>query len=143
MARKITAGVAAIARGRADTLVLGNLDATREWGWAPDVVDAVVRVLAGGRPDDYVVATGEAHSVRDFAAAAFAAAGLGDGSEYLRSDPALTRPADRALQVGDATRIRERLGWAPTRGFADVVTAMVTADLARLDRSPEAVGSLG
>ena len=142
VARKITAGVAAIAHGQADSLVLGNLDATREWGWAPDVVDAMVRVLAGDRPDDYVVATGEAHSVREFAAAAFAAAGLGDGSALLRSDPALARPADRAVQVGNATRIRERLGWAPTRRLPDVVAAMVAADLARLDRSAAAAGSL-
>ena len=83
VARKITAGVAAIARGRSDRLVLGNLDACRDWGWAPDFVDAMVRVVEGDQPDDYVVSTGEARSVRDFAAAAFAAAGLGDGSGYL------------------------------------------------------------
>lgn len=142
VARKITAGVAAIARGQADELVLGNLEATRDWGWAPDFVDAMVRVLESDRPDDYVVSTGEAHSVRAFAAAAFAAAGLGDGSAYLRSDPALTRPADGAVQVGDATRLRERLGWAPTRTFPEVVAALVTADLERLDR-PSAAHSLG
>ena len=136
VARKITAGVAAIARGRADRLVLGNLDACRDWGWAPDFVDAMVRVLDGDQPDDYVVSTGEAHSVRDFAAAAFAAAGLDDGTAYLHSDPALTRPADGAVQIGDAGRLRRRLGWAPTRSFAEVVASMVAADLALVDRHP-------
>lgn len=138
VARKITAGVAAIARGQADELTLGNLDATRDWGWAPDFVDAMVRVLESDRPDDYVVSTGQAHTVGDFAAAAFAVAGLGDGSGYLRRDPALTRPADGAVQIGDATRIRTRLGWAPTRSFEAVVAAMVAADLERLDQPAQA-----
>ena len=129
VARKITAGVAAIVTGEANELVLGNLDATRDWGWAPDFVDAMVRVLEGGRPDDYVVSTGEAHSVREFAEAAFAAAGLGPGARYLRSDPELTRVGDGAVQIGDASRIRERLGWAPTMTFDGVVAAMVAADL--------------
>ena len=129
VARKITTGVAAIVRGDASELVFGNLDATRDWGWAPDFVDAMVRVLEGSWPDDYVVSTGEAHSVREFADAAFAAAGLGPGARYLRSDPELSRVGDGAVQVGDATRIRERLGWAPTKSFGGVVAAMVTADL--------------
>jgi GDPmannose 4,6-dehydratase len=129
VARKITLGVAAIVRGRASELVLGNLDATRDWGWAPDFVDAMVRVLEGPRPDDYIVSTGEAHSVREFAEAAFAAAGLEAGARYLRSDPELTRTGDRAVQIGDASRIREQLGWTPTVSFEGVVTAMVAADL--------------
>jgi GDPmannose 4,6-dehydratase len=129
VARKITLGVAAIVRGRASDLVLGNLDATRDWGWAPDFVDAMMRVLEGARPDDYIVSTGEAHSVREFAEAAFAAAGLEAGARYLRSDPELTRAGDRAVQIGDASRIREQLGWAPTMSFEGVVTAMVAADL--------------
>ena len=89
----------------------------------------MVRVLERGRPEDYVVSTGEAHSVREFAEAAFAAAGLGPGARYLRSDPELTRVGDGAVQIGDASRIRQRLGWAPTMTFDGVVAAMVAADL--------------
>ena len=92
--RRITSTVAAIARGRADRLVLGNLESRRDWGWAPDYVDALVRAARAERADDYVIATGEGHSVREFAAAAFARAGVADWEPLLESDPALFRPAD-------------------------------------------------
>jgi len=131
--RKITSTVAQIARGRADRLVLGNLDARRDWGWAPDYVDAMVRAARAERPDDFVVATGVAHSVRDFAAAAFTRAGVADWEPLLSSDPALFRPADATELTGDATRARRELGWAPTVEFAEVVGRMVDADLALLD----------
>lgn len=127
--RKITSTVAAIARGEADELVLGNLDARRDWGWAPDYVDAMVRAAYAETPDDYVVATGEAHSVRELVAAAFAAAGITEWEPYVRTDPAFLRPAEATELVGDATRARERLGWAPTKRFDEVVAAMVAADL--------------
>ncbi|GAB3018380.1 GDP-mannose 4,6-dehydratase [Nocardioides flavus (ex Wang et al. 2016)] len=127
--RKITRGVAAIARGEADELVLGNLDARRDWGWAPDYVDAMVRAARADQPADYVVATGTAHSVRDFVAAAFAAAGIADWEPLVRQDAAFFRPADPAELVGDATRAREELGWAPTVGFEEIVRRMVAADL--------------
>ena len=127
--RKITAGVAAIARGDADELVLGNLEARRDWGWAPDYVDAMVRAARAQEPSDYVVATGTAHSVRDFVAAAFAAAGIDDWEPLVRQDAAFFRPADPTEHVGDASKAREELGWAPTVAFEEIVARMVAADL--------------
>ena len=128
--RKITSTVAAIARGEADELVLGNVDVRRDWGWAPDYVDAMVRAARADEPGDYVVATGTAHSVRDFVAAAFAAAGIDDWEHLVRQDPAFFRPADPTELVGDASRAREELGWAPTTDFAEIVRRMVATDLA-------------
>ena len=127
--RKITSTVAAIARGDADELVLGNLDARRDWGWAPDYVDAMVRAARADEPSDYVVATGRAHSVREFVAAAFAAAGVTDWEHLVRQDARFFRPADPTELVGDASRAREVLGWAPTVGFEEIVARMVAADL--------------
>ncbi len=128
--RKITSTVAAIARGDADELVLGNLDARRDWGWAPDYVDAMVRAASADVADDYVVATGESHSVLDFVAAAFARAGITDWEGLVRSDPSFMRPVDATDLVGDASRARARLGWAPTVAFVEIVGRMVDADLA-------------
>ncbi|WP_241005225.1 GDP-mannose 4,6-dehydratase [Nocardioides sp. zg-1228] len=128
--RKITSTVAAIARGEADELVLGNVDVRRDWGWAPDYVDAMVRAARADEPGDYVVATGTAHSVRDFVAAAFAAAGIDDWEPLVRQDAAFFRPADPTELVGDASRAHEELGWAPTVDFAEIVRRMVAADLA-------------
>ncbi|GAA1916294.1 GDP-mannose 4,6-dehydratase [Nocardioides hwasunensis] len=127
--RKITSGVAAIAKGEADELVLGNLDARRDWGWAPDYVDAMIRAARADQPSDYVVATGRAHSVRDFVAAAFAAADITDWEPLVRQDEAFFRPADPTELVGDAGRLREELGWAPTVSFEELVARMVAADL--------------
>ena len=128
--RKITAGVAAIAQGRARELVLGNLDARRDWGWAPDYVDAMVRAARADVPDDYVIATGVGHTVRDFVAAAFGCAGIADWEPLVTTDPTLTRPADATALVGDAARARDALGWSPSVDFDGVVAAMVDADLA-------------
>src|SRR3954452_7500953 len=100
--RKITSTAAAIAQGRADVLALGNLDARRDWGWAPDYVDAMVRAARADVPRDYVVATGVGRSVRDFVAAAFARAGLSDWERYVVVDPEFVRPADPTELVGDA-----------------------------------------
>lgn len=127
--RKITSGVAAIAQGRAEHLTLGNLDVRRDWGWAPDYVDAMIRIMAHPDPDDYIVATGESHTVADFAAAAFGAAGIDDWRAHVRVDPALVRPNDEAELRGDATRARSRLGWQPTVRFREVVARLVAADL--------------
>ena len=127
--RKITSTVAAIARGRADELVLGNLDARRDWGWAPDYVDAMVRAARADEAADYVIATGQSHSVRDFVRAAFEAAELEDWEHLVRVDPAFFRPTDPTELVGDPTRARAQLGWAPTLDFHQVVAAMVTHDL--------------
>ena len=127
--RRITSTVAAIARGRADRLVLGNLDSRRDWGWAPDYVDALVRAARADRPDDYVIATGVGHTVRDFAAAAFARAGIADWEPLLESDPALFRPADALDLTGDASKAHRDLGWSPTLDFAEIVGRMVDHDL--------------
>ncbi len=131
--RKTTSTVAAIARGREDVLRVGNLDARRDWGWAPDHVDAMVRMAAAETPDDYVVATGRGHTVRELVAAAFAAAGVGRWEHLVQVDPRFFRPVDGVDLVGDASRARDRLGWAPTVAFEEVVARMVAADLALLD----------
>jgi len=126
--RKITAGVAAIAAGRSDSLSLGNLDAQRDWGWAPDYVDALVRMAASDRPEDYIVATGVAHTVREFVGAAFAAAGIDDWEHLVTIDPRFARPVDAPLSVGDPSRIRDDLGWTPTLDFEGIVARMVEND---------------
>ncbi|MBN1093816.1 GDP-mannose 4,6-dehydratase [Blastococcus sp. TML/M2B] len=128
--RKITAGVAAIAAGRADRLTLGNLAVHRDWGWAPDYTRAMVLAADAETPDDYVVATGESHSLFDLVETAFAQVGIADWRPYVVSDAALVRPADAEVLVGDSTRLRTRLGWAPTVDFAGMVAAMVAADVA-------------
>jgi GDPmannose 4,6-dehydratase len=129
--RKISQGVARIAREGAGTLRLGNLDARRDWAWAPDVVDAILRAHEAP-PDTYVIATGAAHSVRDFVAAAFRRIGVEDWARHVQVDPSLLRPADPSLLVGDASRARQVLGWEPTKSFEEIVAALVDADLADL-----------
>lgn len=129
VSRKITAGVAAIAVGRAERLTLGNLDARRDWGWAPDYVDALVRAARADVAQDYVVATGEGRSVRDFVRTAFERAGIEDWEHLVTTDQDLVRPADSSDLTGDASRARAALGWRPTIGFAEVVGRMVDADL--------------
>ena len=127
--RKISHGVARIKLGAQDKLVLGNLEARRDWGFAGDYVEAMWRMLQQEMPDDYVVATGETHSVREFAAAAFAAAGIADWERYVEVDPALFRPAEVDHLIGDASKARETLGWAPRVRFEELVAMMVEADL--------------
>lgn len=132
---KITAAAARISLGLQERLELGNLAVRRDWGWAPDYVEAMRLAARADEPDDYIIATGIAHSVEDFVAVAFARAGLPDWRAYVTVSDDLLRPADPALQVGDATKARERLGWRPTKDFAGIVEAMVDADLARLSAS--------
>ncbi len=129
--RKITATVAAIAQGRAEELRLGNLDARRDWGWAPDYVRAMFLAASHPTGDDYVLATGEAHSVRDFVSAAFARVGMTDWADRVVVDPAFFRPVDPFELVGDATKARTQLGWSPSVGFNELVARMVEADLER------------
>ncbi len=126
--RKITAAAARIAR-EGGTVALGNLDAERDWGWAPDYVDAMVRAVEHDEPGDYVVATGVARSVRDFVRAAFARAGIEDWEAHVEIDPRYFRPNDAPLLVGDAARARAVLGWVPSVTFEEVVSRMVEADL--------------
>jgi GDPmannose 4,6-dehydratase len=125
--RKIVKGAVSIADGRQDSLTLGNLDARRDWGWAPDYVEAMLQILEQPQSSDYVVATGVAHSVREFVAAAFAAVGIDDWSSKVVVDPALHRPADPRLLVGNASKLRS-IGWAPTVDFAALVEKMVAAE---------------
>ena len=129
VSRKITAAVARISLGRQDVLELGNLDARRDFGWAPDTVDALVRMAEHDEPGDYVVATGQSHSIREFVAAAFAAVGITEWEHLVRVNPAFYRPADPHEQRGDATKARRVLGWAPTVTFDELVARMVAHDL--------------
>lgn len=127
--RKITYTAARIKLGLARELRLGNLEARRDWGYAPDYVRAMWLMLQQDEPEDYVIATGETHSVREFVELAFDYLGL-DWRKYVVVDPALYRPADVDLLVGDATKARTKLGWAPSVTFEQLVKIMVDADLA-------------
>jgi GDPmannose 4,6-dehydratase len=133
--RKISVAAARIARGLQDELAMGNLDARRDWGWAPDYVGAMMSAARDPLGRDYVIATGISHSVRDFVAAAFRAAGISDWEKYVTLDPRFARPSDAPELVGDSTRAREMLGWSPTVTFDEVVTRMVEHDLALLGRA--------
>jgi GDPmannose 4,6-dehydratase len=126
--RKITSGVARIAAGEASELKLGNLEAKRDWGFAPEYVEAMWRMLQQPSPDDYVVATGATHSVREFCELAFAEANL-DYRDYVRVDPNFYRPAEVDVLVGDATKAQRELGWSPKTTFRELVGKMVRADL--------------
>jgi GDPmannose 4,6-dehydratase len=129
--RKISDGVARIKLGFADELRLGNLDAKRDWGFAGDYVEAMCLMLQADEPDDYVIATGEEHSVQECAEIAFAHAGL-DWNQYVKTDPEFLRPAEVDHLVGNATKARKQLGWQPRVSFKELVEMMVDADLERL-----------
>jgi GDPmannose 4,6-dehydratase len=129
--RKVTDGVARIKLGLADHLSLGNLDAHRDWGFAGDYVRAMWHMLQQDQPDDYVIATGQSHSVRQLVETAFAHAGL-DWQRHVRIDEALKRPDDAALVAGDASKARRVLGWEARTTFDELVAMMVDADVARL-----------
>lgn len=131
VARKIAREVARISLGLSERLVLGNIDVHRDWGFAPDYVDALIRISDAAEPDDYIVATGVSHSVRDFVATAFAHIGITDWDRYVFIDPGLYRPADPKDLVGDPARLKT-LGWKPSVTFEQLVTIMVDADLAAL-----------
>jgi len=130
--RKISDGVARIKLGLASELRLGNLDAHRDWGFAGDYVRAMWAMLQPNEPDDYVIATGRTHSVRDFVRIAFEAAGLGSYEPYVVIDPRFVRPAEVDRLIGDPGKARSKLGWAPQMSFEELVATMVEADLDRL-----------
>lgn len=147
--RKVTHAVAQIHLGRKEPLRMGNLDAKRDWGYAPDYVRAMQAILAADAPDDYVVATGKAHSIRDFVDLAFKEVGTAvhwqghglqekgldaSGRVLVQVDPAFFRPTDATVLVGDATRLRQRLGWKPSVDLQGLVHRMVAHDLALLDK---------
>jgi GDPmannose 4,6-dehydratase len=129
--RKISDGVARIKLGLTNELRLGNLDAKRDWGYAPDYVRAMWLMLQQEEPEDFVVATGETHSIQEFAELAFGHAGL-DWTKHVVVDPAFMRPAEVDLLLGDASKAHEKLGWRPTLTFPELVRRMVDGDLDRL-----------
>ena len=133
--RKVTDGVARIKLGMATELKLGNLDSQRDWGFAGDYVRAMWLMLQQDKPDDYVVATGETHTVKKLVELAFQAAGL-DWQKYVKLDPALVRPAEVDLLIGDPSKAKRVLGWQREVSFEQLVERMVKADLARLQGQP-------
>ena len=130
--RKITRALARIKAGLQEKLFLGNLDASRDWGYAPDYVEAMWMMLQADEPEDFVIASGETHTVREFLEAAFAHVGL-DWEPCVEIDPRYFRPSEVDLLLGDPTRARERLGWQPKVRFEELVRIMVDADVAELE----------
>ncbi|MEX2206969.1 MAG: GDP-mannose 4,6-dehydratase [Myxococcota bacterium] len=128
--RKIAEGAARIALGQASQLELGNVDSKRDWGYAPEYVEAMWRMLQQGAPDDFVVGTGRHHTPRDFCELAFARVGL-DYRQHVRTNPSLLRPAEVDTLLADATKARERLGWEARTSFRELVELMVDAELER------------
>ena len=130
--RKISHAVAQIKLGKIDELRLGNLDAQRDWGFAGDYVDAMWRMLQRDTPEDYVICTGETHSVREFCQHAFEHVGL-DWEKHVVIDESFMRPAEVDLLVGDGKKAADELGWVPETSFAELVRMMVDADIALLE----------
>ena len=155
--RKISRAVAAIRAGHQETLYLGNLDARRDWGHARDFVEGMWSIVQQDEPDDYVLATGEAHTVREFVEEAFAQTGCQmewrgsgrdehgvdpkSGKTLVAIDPRYFRPTEVDRLLGDATKARQRLGWRPKRSFADIVREMVEADIALIASEPRRFGA--
>src|SRR5437667_1470225 len=130
--RKITRAVAYIKAGLQKRLYLGNLDAKRDWGYAPEYVEAMWMMLQQDKPDDYVIATGETHSIREFLDLSFGLAGL-EWEQYVHIDPRYYRPAEVDLLIGDASKAKKQLGWAPKTTFPELVRIMTEADIAMLE----------
>jgi GDPmannose 4,6-dehydratase len=133
--RKVTRGVAAILAGTLDKLYLGNLDARRDWGYAPEYVEAMWRILQHDQPDEFVVATGEMHTVREFVELAFGLVGL-DWTDHVVIDPRYFRPTEVDELCGDPSKARDALGWEPTTTFPELVRIMVAADLQEAGLDP-------
>lgn len=127
--RKISDGVAKIKLGLSDHISLGNLDAERDWGYAPDYVEAMWLMLQQDSPDDYVIATGVKHSIRDFLDAAFKHIGIKDWSSYIKQDPRYMRPAEVDVLRGDYTKAKKQLNWEPKTSFSELVQKMVDSDI--------------
>jgi GDPmannose 4,6-dehydratase len=137
LTRKVTRAAARIALGKQKTLAVGNMDVSRDWGFAGDYVEAMWLMLQQDEPGDYVIATGVSHSVRDLLGAAFARAGVGDWRPYVVQDERFFRPADVSRLTGDASRARAKLGWKPAVGFGQLIAMMVDADLENERRRPD------
>ena len=131
--RKITDGVARISLGLSDFISLGNLDAKRDWGYAPDYVEAMWLMLQQDTPDDYVVATGETHSIKDFLSEAFAYVGITNWEKYVRQDPRFMRPAEVDVLRGDCSKANDKLGWKPRVDFSELVAKMMENDINLLE----------
>jgi GDPmannose 4,6-dehydratase len=127
--RKVTSSVARIKLGLQEDLVLGNTDSKRDWGFAGDYVEGMWRILQQDEPDDYVLATGETHSIKELLDAAFTAAGISDWKPYVKHDPRFMRPAEVDLLIGDPTKAKEKLGWEPKVMFDELIKMMVENDL--------------
>ena len=127
--RKITDGVARVHLGYEDHIRLGNLDSRRDWGYAPDYVECIWLMLQQDAPEDFVIATGESHSIRDFLDVAFKCVDINDWSNYVVQDPRFMRPAEIDVLCGDSTKAREVLDWKPTTSFEDMVSRMVMNDI--------------
>ncbi len=140
--RKVTNGVARIKLGLQEKITLGNLDAARDWGYAGDFCEAMWLMLQQDEPDDYVIATGESHTIGELLELAFAAAGIDDWEDLVESDPRFTRPAEVDILTGDASKARAQLGWKPKVGFPELVRMMVESDL-ELESSDRGAGSRG
>ena len=134
MTRKITSGVARIAAGKSQELRLGNLEAKRDWGYAPEYVEMMWRMLQQEEPDDFVVATGEDHTVAEFCKEAFAHAGVPNWRRHVKVDRQLIRPAEVHELRGDASKAKRLLGWVPKVRFKDLVKIMVDADMELLSK---------
>jgi len=134
VSRKISRAVAAIKHGLQNELFLGNLDAKRDWGYAPEYVEGMWRIVQIGEGDDFVLATGETHTVREFVETAFAHADL-DWKQFIKHDPRYERPAEVDLLLGDASKAKKILGWEPKVRFHELVRIMVDADVDLLSRS--------
>lgn len=130
--RKITDGVARIALGLSDKIKLGNLDSYRDWGYAPDYVEAMWMMLQQSKPEDYVIATGDTHSVREFLDEAFKTVDILDWDKYVEKDPRFLRPAEVDVLRGDSSKARKELGWIPKTSFKAIVKKMVESDLKKL-----------
>lgn len=135
VARKIAMAVVSIALGTQEELALGNIDVHRDWGYAPDYVDAMIRITDNDEAGDFIVATGQSHSVREFVAEAFGAAGVSDWEKRVVIDPQFYRPADPEQLVGDSSKLRS-IGWKPTVDFAELVRIMVDAEFERQGGRP-------
>ena len=133
--RKISDGVARIKLGLADKIMLGNLDAKRDWGYAPDFVEAMWLMLQQDNPQDYVIATGEAHSIRDFLDEAFKEVEIDNWEKYVGQDPRYMRPAEVDILVGDYSKAKKELNWSPKTNFKSLVQKMVRNDLEKLKKS--------
>ena len=132
--RKITHGVAQIHLGLADTLSLGNIKASRDWGYAPDYVEGMWMMLQQDQPDDYVLATGETHTIEEFLDVAFQQIGILDWSSYVIKDPKFFRPAEVDVLRGNASKAKEKLGWQPKTSFQELVSKMLTNDIKLLQK---------